>query len=74
MAAKFDHTQMSKNMLKIEVEGPPIAPGLPGRKERLAVCHVDNLILVNLSPCMSRGDTTSVYDFVRGSKDPQDTL
>ena len=66
--------QMSKNLLRLEVEVTPMAPGLPARKERIAVCQVDNLILVNLSPCLSRSDQTSVYDLVRGAKKPQDTL
>ena len=64
---------MSKNLLRLEVEGPPMAPGLPARKV-IAVCQVENLILVNLSPCLSRTDQTSVYDLVRSAKKPQDTL
>ena len=48
--------------------------GVPGRKERVSICHLDNLIFVNLSPCLGRTDTTSCYDFLRGQKDPQLTL
>ena len=48
--------------------------GLPGRKERLKICQVDNLILLNLSPCLSRTDQTSIYDFVRSQAQPQQML
>lgn len=49
-------------------------PNLPGRKERLTVCHVDNLILLNLSPCLGRGDATSIYDFVRSQPAPHKAI
>ena len=48
--------------------------GLPGRKERLSICQVDNLILLNLKPCLSRTDPTSVFDFVRSQAQPQQVL
>ena len=56
--------------MKIEVEGPPLMKGLPGRKERLTICKVDNLILLNMSPCLSRNDETSLYDYVRSQSNP----
>ena len=47
---------------------------MPGRKERLTVCHVDNLILLNLSPCLGRADPTSIYDFVRSQTKPHEAI
>ena len=49
-------------------------PNLPGRKERLSVCHVDNLILLNLSPCLGRADPTSIYDYIRSQPAPHQAL
>ena len=76
LQTKFDKANLASNTLKIEVQGPPPAnmPSLPGRKERLTVCHVDNLILLNLSPCLGRADPTSLYDFVRSQPAPHQAL
>lgn len=75
LQTKFDMANMARNTIKVEVEGPPLMKGLPGRKEKLSVCKVDNLILLNLSPCLGRtADPTSIYDFVRSQTQPQQTI
>ena len=74
LQTKFSKGNLAKNLLTIEVEGAPMAPGLPGRKERVKVCHCDNLIMLNLSPCLSRSDATSIYDLVRSAKNPYQSL
>ena len=71
LAERFSAENMARNTIKVEVAaGPPLMAGLPPRKERVNVCHVENLILVNLSPCLGRSDQTSVYDFVRSQAKP----
>ena len=74
LATKLAPEALARSTIKVEVEGPPLMKGVPGRKECVPVCHLDNLIVVNLSPCLSRTDTTSCYDFIRGQKEPQTTL
>ena len=75
LKTKFSYANLAKSTIKVEVTcGPPLMPGLPGKKERLTVCKLDNLIVLNLSPCLSRTDPTSLYDFVRGQADPAKTL
>ena len=72
--AKFALANLAKNKVTVEVAGPSLMKGVPGRKERLSVCQVDNLIFVNLAPCLSRADTTSVYDYMRSQTNPAQTL
>ena len=65
---KFSKVVLQANTIKVEIEGPPIViPGvdakMPGKRERFTVCHLDNLVLVNLCPSLSgtRSDPTSCY-------------
>ena len=62
--------ELSKNTLKVEVQGPSLIKGVPGRKERLTVCHLDNLILINASPVLGKSDPLNCYHFLRASSNP----
>ena len=47
---------------------------LPGRREKINVCHIDNLILVNLQPCLGKADTTNIYSWLRAQPAPYQAL
>ena len=44
---KFSKEELASNSIKVEVQGPSKFEGIPGRKERLSIIQVDNLIIVN---------------------------
>ena len=66
--------ELKKNTLKVEVQGPSVIKGVPGRKERLTVCHLDNLIMVNVSPVLGKSDPLNCYNYLRASANPQRAL
>lgn len=72
LAEKF--ADITKNTIKVEVEGPSTIKGVPGRKERLTVCHLDNLFLINVSPVLSKADPLNCYHYLRASTSPQSAL
>lgn len=47
---------------------------LPGRKEKFNICRVDNLIIVNLHPCVGKADTTNLYPWIRSDLSPGSAL
>ena len=47
---------------------------MPGRKERLNVCHQDNLILINVYPVLGKSDPLNCYHFLRAHSNPQKAL
>ena len=65
---------LKKNTLKVEVQGPSVIKGVPGRKERLTVCHLDNLIMLNVSPALGKSDPLNCYHYLRASTNPQKAL
>jgi len=74
---KFSGRALAQNLEKIEVSGAPVIHKgftLPGKKEKISVCHIDNFILVNVSPCLSKTDPTSVYSYLRSQTRPADAL
>ena len=46
---------------------PGVDAKMPGKRERFTICHLDNLVLVNLCPSLSgsRSDPTSCYQYFR---------
>jgi hypothetical protein len=86
IAQKYSPEIMAKNSIKVEMTQPGGGEEkkigdkiikMPPKKEMISVCHVENLVLLNVCPTLIQSAPKALpncYQFLRSSQKPAQTL